>query len=134
MYPRSRSSGNEPSQAPYSSQVAEGVERASGDWARDTNKTTLDTVKYDTSHFNTAFKIFLLLHKSEHILRFPFLGVLKGKFAISVSIKGINTVSRGSLKKKKKQDYLCYLMLRRDNFQHPTINTHKKYASGRTKR
>ena len=95
MCPRSRLSGNEPYQAPYSSQVAEQEERASGDWVRDTNKTFSDTAKYDTSHFNAAFKkIILLLHKSEHILRFPFLGVLKGKFAISVSIKGINTVSR----------------------------------------
>ena len=38
-------------------------------------------------------RFYLLFHESQHVFGFPFLGVLKGKLAISANRKGMNTVS-----------------------------------------
>ena len=43
-----------------------------------------------SNHLN---RLYLLFHESEHVFGFPFLGVPKGKLAISVNHKGMNTVS-----------------------------------------
>ena len=54
------------------------------------------------SYFN---RFYLLFHESEHIFSFPFLGVLKGKLAIPVNRKGMNTVSVHILVRTIKQSF-----------------------------